>query len=182
MGSIPNRPNYRALLVARSSTRSSSMLMRPSLIRRLVFLLLIVLSRGLSAQSETRSSTGRIVGRVIDATSGAGITDADVQVLGTAIGARSGVDGRFTLTNVPAGTVTLQARRLGFATKQVTGLSLEAGKSLEQNISLAAATVRLEAQVVSASTERGSVSGALDAQRTAVGVVSAVTTQQISKR
>ena len=40
------------------------MLMRPSPIRRLVFLLLVVLSRGLSAQSETQSPTGRIVGRV----------------------------------------------------------------------------------------------------------------------
>jgi hypothetical protein len=157
------------------------MLMRPSLIRRLVLLLIVALPCGSSAQRGTQTSTARIVGRVIDAASGAGVTDAGVQVLGTTIGTRSGVDGRFTLTNVPAGTVTLQARRLGFATKQVTGLSLEAGRSLEQNISLAAATVQLEAQVVSASAERGSVSGALDAQRTAVGVVSAVTAEQISK-
>src|SRR5438045_4007380 len=67
------------------------------------------------------------------------------------------------------------------ATKQVTGLLVDAGRSLEQNISLTAATVQLETQVVTASTERGSVNSALDAQRTAVGVVNSVTAEQISK-
>jgi outer membrane receptor protein involved in Fe transport len=155
--------------------------MRPTLIRRLVFLLLVALPCALSAQRESQPSTGRIVGRVIDAASGVGIADAGVQVVGTMIAARSGVDGRFTLANVPAGTVTIQARRIGFATKQVTGLLLDGGKSLEQNISLTAATVQLEVMVTTASRERGSVSDALDAQRTATGVVSAVTAEQISK-
>ncbi|HEX7981458.1 MAG TPA: TonB-dependent receptor [Gemmatimonadaceae bacterium] len=158
--------------------------MRSSLIRRLAFLLLLLvvaLPCGLSAQRETQASAGRIVGRIIDAASGVGIADAGVQVVGTTIGGRSGVDGRFALVNVPAGTVTIQVRRIGFATKQVTGLVLEAGRSLEQNVSLTAATIMLETQVTTASRERGSVSDALDAQRTAVGVVSAVTAEQISK-
>ena len=126
--------------------------------------------------------TGRIVGRVIDATTGQGISDAGVQVVGTTIGVQSGVDGRFTLSRVPAGTVTLHVRRIGFAFKTVTGLMLDGGQTLEQNVSLeAAAVARLAAQVVTASSERGTVSEALDAQRTAVGVVNAITSEQISK-
>ena len=157
------------------------MLTRPSLIRRLVLLILVALPHELSAQREAQPFTGRIVGRIIDAASGVGIADAGVQVVGTTVGSRSGVDGRFSLGNVPAGTVTLRVRRIGFATKQVTGLVVEAGKSLEQNVSLSAATVQLEAQVVTSASERGSVSGALDAQRAAAGIVSAVTAEQISK-
>jgi len=156
--------------------------MRPSVLRRLVLVILpLALSSLASTRSSAQSDAGRVVGRVIDAATGAGITDAGVQVVGTTIVARSGVDGRFSLVNVPAGTVTLQARRIGFATKQITGLRVDAGKSLEQNISLVASTIQLEAQVVTASSERGSVSGALDAQRTAVGVVNSVTAEQISK-
>jgi outer membrane receptor protein involved in Fe transport len=91
------------------------------------------------------------------------------------------VNGQFTLTNVPAGAVSLTARRLGFAAKTVTGIQVVSGHTIEQNISLAASTVQLEAVTVSATAERGSVSDALDAQRNSSGVVNSVTAEQISR-
>jgi outer membrane receptor protein involved in Fe transport len=125
--------------------------------------------------------TGRIVGRVIDAATGQGIPDAGVQVVGTTKGVQSGVDGRFTLSSVDAGTITLQVRRVGYAPKTVTGLLLNGGQTLEQNVTLAVAAARVEAQVVTATVERGTVNDALDQQRTAVGVVNAMTAEQISR-
>ena len=125
-------------------------------------------------------ATGRVVGRVVDA-SGTGLPDVAIQVVGTTLGTQSGVDGRYLINNVPAGTVTLQARRIGFAPKTVTGLMLDAGRVLEQNVSLTAAAVQLTAQVVTAEAERGSVNAALDAQRNATGIVNAVTAEQISR-
>src|SRR5262245_33733776 len=125
--------------------------------------------------------TGRVVGRVIDATSGQGITDAGVSIVGTTLGTHSGVDGRFQITGIPAGTVTIQVRRIGFAPKEVTGLLIAGGQTLEQNVSLSAAAARVAAQVVTASAERGTVNESLDQQRTAVGVVNAITAEQISK-
>jgi outer membrane receptor protein involved in Fe transport len=130
---------------------------------------------------QAQQTTGRVVGRVIDAASGAGLADAGVQVVGTTLGAMSGIDGRFVIPNVPAGTVTLQVRRIGYAPKTVTGLVLEAGKALEQDITLAQASVQLTAQVVTAEAERGTVNAALDAQRTSVNVVSSITSEQIAK-
>lgn len=124
---------------------------------------------------------GRVVGRIIDAASGQGLTDVAVQLVGTKLGAMSGVDGRFTIAGVPAGTVTLFARRIGYQPKTVTGLFIDAGKTLEQNISLSTATMQLSAVTVSAAAERGSVSEALDQQRISVGVVSSVTAEQIQK-
>ena len=126
-------------------------------------------------------ATGRIVGRILDAASGAGLTDAGVQVVGTTTGTMSGVDGRFTLANVPAGTVTLVVRRIGYAPKTVTGLYLEAGKTLQQDVSLTQASVQLTAQVVTAESERGSVNSALDTQKNSVNVVSSITSEQIAK-
>lgn len=124
---------------------------------------------------------GRIVGRVIDASTGLGLSDVGVQVVGTTIGTATGVDGRFAIGNVDAGTVTLHLRRIGFTPKTVTGLMLEPGQTLEQNVTLDAATLRLMAQVVTAAAERGTVSEALDQQRNSSGVVSAVTAEQIQK-
>lgn len=136
-------------------------------------------TRSLAAQDA--APVGRITGRVVDAASGAGLPDVTLHVAGSTIGATSGVDGRFTLVNVPAGAVSVQARRIGYAAKTVTGIAVVAGRTVEQSISLTAATVQLEAVTVSATTERGSVSDALDKQRTAAGVVSSVTAEQISR-
>jgi outer membrane receptor protein involved in Fe transport len=132
----------------------------------------------LDAQAPT---TGRITGRVIDAASGMGLSDAGVQVVGTTQGTMSGVEGRFTIGNVAPGTVTLQVRRIGYAPKTVTGLYLEAGQTLVQDITVTQASVQLTAQVVTADAERGSVNSALDAQRNSVNVVSSVTAEQIAK-
>src|SRR6476661_3048850 len=91
--------------------------------------------------------TGRVVGRVIDATTGQGITDAGVQIVGTTLGTHSGVDGRFVIANIPAGTVTIQVRRIGFTPKEITGLLLAGGQTLEQNVTLASAAARVAATV-----------------------------------
>ena len=153
---------------------------RLSLLGSSVFLLAVD-AVAVQAQTPAAQPPGRIVGRVVDAVTGAGIAEAGVQLVGTTIGTRSGVDGRFTLSAVPAGTVTLQARRIGYASKSVTGLILESGKTLDQSIALATASVQLTAQVVTASNERGTVSDAIDAQRNSVGVVNSVTAEQIAK-
>src|SRR5215475_7288547 len=100
----------------------------------------VVSASVLSAQT---IQTGRVVGRVIDATSGQGITDAGVSIVGTTLGTHSGVDGRFQIAGIAAGTVTIQVRRIGYAPKEVTGLLLTAGQTLEQNVSMSAAAAQV---------------------------------------
>lgn len=125
--------------------------------------------------------TGRIVGRIVDGVSGTGISDAYIQIVGTDRGTKSGVDGRFTISSAPAGSVTLHVRRIGYAAKTVTGIDLRPGESVEQNVSMVNAIVQLQTTVVTATMERGSVNAALNRQRTATGVVNSVTSEQISK-
>ncbi|HZK77957.1 MAG TPA: carboxypeptidase-like regulatory domain-containing protein, partial [Gemmatimonadaceae bacterium] len=150
--------------------------MRHSLLR--AFALASLLPAALVAQ---QPATGRIVGQVINSATGKGLSDAGIQITGTTIGGLSGVDGRFSINRVPAGSVTLLARRLGFAPKQVTGIVVTSGATVDQSVTLSAASVQLSTQVVTASSERGTVNEALDAQRTAVGVVNSVTAEQISR-
>ena len=134
-----------------------------------------------TAGAQGAQQTGRVVGRVIDAGTGTGITGVGVQVVGTALGAQSGIDGRFTILNVPAGSVTVQARRIGYSPKGIAGVQVVGGQAVEQVISLQPATVQLEAVTVSVSAERGTVNEALDRQRTATGVVNSITSQQIAQ-
>jgi hypothetical protein len=127
------------------------------------------------------AGTGRIVGRILDASTGRGVSEVGVQIVGTTLGAMSGIEGRYAVQNIAAGTVTIQVRRIGYAPKTVTGILLAAGQTLEQNIALQPATVQLQAVQTTAAAERGSVNEALDQQRTATGIVSSVTAEQISR-
>ena len=133
------------------------------------------------AWGQVSPPTGKIAGRVIDAKTGVGLSEVGVQVVGTTKGTMSGLDGRYTITGLEGGTVSLHVRRIGYQPKTITGIFLTAGSSLEQNVSLEEAAIELTPTVVTASAERGSVAAALDAQRTATGVVNSVTSEQISR-
>ncbi|HUF64707.1 MAG TPA: TonB-dependent receptor [Gemmatimonadaceae bacterium] len=135
----------------------------------------------LLAQTPDQALPGRIVGRVLDLRTGEGISNVGIQVVGTTVGAQTGLDGRFSLARVTAGTVTLHARRLGYTPKTVTGILLPAGETIEQNIGLDPVSVALEATVVSAAAERGTINETLDQQRTSSNVVNAVTREQIAR-
>ncbi|HEX2722239.1 MAG TPA: TonB-dependent receptor [Gemmatimonadaceae bacterium] len=145
-----------------------------------LFFLIIFFSYSLAAAGQT-SRSASIAGSVTEAGSGKALADAGIQIVGTTSGTASTADGSFNLTGVTPGTVTLHVRRLGFLPKTVTGIVVGPGETLIQNVVLEAVTVTLSAQVVTASAQRGTVSEALDRQRTAVGVVSSVTREQISK-
>lgn len=140
--------------------------------------LLVLLPISLPAQA----GTGRIGGRVLDAGTGRPIAGARVVVAGAPVrSATSGVDGTYLIREVPAGTHSLTASYIGYGAKTVTGVTLPAGGAATQDITLATRAIGLKGLTVTAERERGSVSRALDDQRTAVGVVNTITSEQISR-
>ena len=70
---------------------------------------------------------------------------------------------------------------IGYGPKTVTGILLTADKTVEQSITLEPSAAMLTATVVTAAAQRGSTAEALNTQKTAIGIVSAVTVEQISK-
>src|ERR687896_214318 len=63
---------------------------------------------------------GRVLrGIVVDSSSGAPITGANIAVRGTTIGAATGSDGRFTIANVPDGDVPIIVRRIGYRAREL---------------------------------------------------------------
>jgi len=59
--------------------------------------------------------TATITGRVIDRASQQPVVGATVRVVGTTRGAQTGDQGTYRITGVPAGAVTVQALRIGYA-------------------------------------------------------------------
>jgi hypothetical protein len=135
----------------------------------------------LAASSASAQGVGRVVGRIIDAATGAGISSAAIELLGTRQGVLTGIDGRYVLSNVPSGQITLKVSSIGYSPKTIIGIVMPSGGLIEQNVSLYEEAVQLRGLEVTAAAERGSVNRALDQQRTATGIVNAVTAEQISK-
>lgn len=135
----------------------------------------------LSTSAAAQNATGRVVGRVVDAETGQGLSGAQVAVVGTAIGTLSGVDGRYTIAGVPAGVQSLQATYIGRARKTVQGVTVPLGGVVQQDIALTSAAIEIAAVTVSAARERGTVTSALNEQRNAVGVTNATTSEQMAR-
>src|SRR5581483_1376551 len=121
--------------------------------------------------------TGEITGRVVDSATQSPIPVAQVHVSGTALGALTGADGRFRLTNVPVGTQRVSVLRIGYrgATTEVT---VVAGPPVSLELALVATVIKLDEQVVTATgaTERkredGSNIGTLAVDSVPLGAVS----------
>jgi outer membrane receptor protein involved in Fe transport len=85
------------------------------------------------------------------------------------------------IQDVPAGPATVRARMIGFAPKLVTAIQVPDAGTASQDIALAATAVQLAEIAVTAEAERGTVSRALDEQRNATNIVSAVSAEQIRR-
>lgn len=101
----------------------------------------------LPAAAQVPQGTAAIVGRITDARSGQGVPSATVQVEGTRLAAITGEDGRYRLVNVPGGTHTVRARRIGYASAG-RSVTVEAGGTATLDFRLEAAVASLDEVVV----------------------------------
>ncbi len=125
--------------------------------------------------------TGRIVGRVVEGQQGAPVAGATVEVDGTSRTTVTALDGRYAIEDVAAGAVSIRVRMIGFGPKVVTGVVVPENRAVAQDIALAAEVVQLAEISVSAAAERGTVNRALEEQRNAANIVSAVSSEQIAR-
>ena len=130
---------------------------------------------------ESQVPEGRIVGRIVDAESGRALPGTQLVIEETMVSVLAGVGGRYMLQRVPAGTVGVRVVMLGFATKTITGVAVPTDGAVELNISLDPTALLLDEIIVTAAMERGSVARAIDEQRTSVNVVSALTSEEMSR-
>jgi TonB-linked SusC/RagA family outer membrane protein len=93
--------------------------------------------------------TGTVRGRISDSTSREPILAVQVRVEGTSLGAQSGVDGSYTIPQVPAGSRVLIVRRVGFAPSRVA-VTVPDGGLVTTNVALGRLTTSLDAVVVTA--------------------------------
>lgn len=120
------------------------------LIRRAVPLALVLLATPLAAQT--------VRGRVIDAATGEGVAQAQVQAV-TVSGdndagrARTGPDGAFTLPLRAAGTVRIRAARAGYQTTVTGELPVGVRETVEVTVRVSSAALAMDPLTVTARVE-----------------------------
>src|SRR5262245_16996524 len=95
--------------------------------RSLLVAALLLIAPGIQAQ--------QITGRVVDQGNGQPMAAVQISIAGTGIGALSQQTGRYLLLNVPVGTHTVTAQRIGFRTQTVS-VTVGAGATVVQDFSL----------------------------------------------
>ncbi|HEU6453750.1 MAG TPA: SusC/RagA family TonB-linked outer membrane protein [Gemmatimonadaceae bacterium] len=90
---------------------------------------------------------GTITGRVVDAATGQPVPTAQINIVGTTLGALTNDNGTFTVPRVPAGAVNVRAARIGYrpATKPAT---VTASDTVTVSFQLSATSVQLDQVVV----------------------------------
>jgi outer membrane receptor protein involved in Fe transport len=112
-----------------------------------LFLLALFVVVAPAALAQGGAGTGSVAGRVTDE-GGAALAGAEVVVVGReATAARATANGSYVLDNVPAGSVTLRARLIGFKSRTAT-VTVAAGQRASQDFSLGSDPLNLDAVVV----------------------------------
>src|SRR5688572_12192908 len=84
-------------------------------------------------EAVAQREVGQLAGVVTSAETGAPLTAVQVSIVGTSIGALTGPDGRFTLSNVPVGTHEVVAQRIGLQEARQADVSVTAGGATSVN-------------------------------------------------
>ncbi|MGQ0815076.1 MAG: SusC/RagA family TonB-linked outer membrane protein [Gemmatimonadota bacterium] len=127
-------------------------------------------------QLGAQTPTGTVVGRVVDGTTQQPISGASVTIVGTTRGTLTEANGRFALTGIAAGSQTVMASLIGYASVQQT-VTVTAGASVSVQFSLQPEAVALEALVATGygAQRRLAITGSIstvDAEAADVGVIS----------
>lgn len=122
---------------------------------------------GLPAESAAQTR-GTIVGQIVDATTSQPLASVQVFVPGTSLGTLTDVQGRFSIANVPAGTVELRANRVGYA-QATQSVTVASGATATVDLSMSPSAVALDELVVTGTTgvverrSQGAVVASIDA-------------------
>lgn len=96
------------------------------------------------------AQSGTLSGIVRDS-AGTPLPGTQIGVLGTRFAITTGVDGRYRLLGIPAGTYDVRVQRIGSPVRTFTGTVIRAGEETPLDVTLGASALQLGSYVVSAS-------------------------------
>jgi hypothetical protein len=99
---------------------------RRTVFGRIAAFLTVLLALLAPLGSAGAQGTGRVTGTVTDSISGRELSDVQISVVGSRVGAVTDARGRYNLVGVPAGARVVEARRIGYQPAVVRGITVPA--------------------------------------------------------
>lgn len=96
-------------------------------------------------------TTGKISGKITDATSGEGLMGANIIVDGTSLGAAAGMDGSYFIINIPPGEYDMTVRMMGYGVQKIEGIKVSVNRTTDQDVELSTEVIEGEVVTVQAS-------------------------------
>lgn len=93
-------------------------------------------------------TTGKIAGRITDASSGEALVSVNVVVEGTTRGAATDLDGYYFIINLSPGTYTLNVSAIGYKAQAITNVQVSIDKTSEVDVELEPEVIQGEAVTV----------------------------------
>jgi len=110
-------------------------------------MLAVLVVAGALVPVSAQAQTGNVTGSVVAATTGQPINGVQVSIVGTTQGGLSNANGRFLVTNVTAGTVTVRVNYVGYGT-QTQEVTVTSGGTASAEFRLEISAVSLDEIVV----------------------------------
>lgn len=130
----------------------------------------------LFSQNTYSQSTGKIVGKVTEASSGTPLAYANVVILKTMLGASTDLQGNFTISGIAPGNYKVKASYLGYQ-EEIIDVIVQPNNIQNINFSLKETTEKLEDVVVYGQLTRGQAK-ALNEQKNAPNIKNIVSSDQ----
>jgi outer membrane receptor for ferrienterochelin and colicin len=94
------------------------------------------------------SQSGKIAGKIIDASSGEGIPFVNVIIMNTNTGAASDIDGNYYILNIPPGEYSVRASAIGYNAVTVQNIRVASGFTTSHDFELAPTSLELKEEVI----------------------------------
>jgi TonB-linked SusC/RagA family outer membrane protein len=115
--------------------------------RSSLFTALLIIAGLLIGTPAYAQGTGRIAGTITDSAGGAPLSNVQVTVAGTRLGAQTDAAGRYSIGAVPAGTHIVETRRLGYRPARREGVVVTGDGTATVDFALAANALVLQSVV-----------------------------------
>ncbi len=107
------------------------------------FALVIFLLFSLGIRLSNAGQTGKIAGRVVDASTGESLPGVNIMIEGTTLGAATDVDGDFIILNIPPGTYAVVASMLGYKETRISNVKVAVDRTTRVDFKLEPTTLEL---------------------------------------
>ncbi len=126
--------------------------------------------------------TGKIAGKVTDKKTGETLIGLSVKIDGSTSGASTDIEGRYILSNLPAGKYSITFSYLGYQPKNITDIEVTDGKVTNVDVVMEeSATQALEEVVVRATARQESISGLYAKQKININISDGISADQIRR-